>query len=178
MASDSVRPWRAAATPRCTTAGVMRLRVPRWSWAPHLPQFETRAANCSSSAVSGMGARYLARVSHSSAGVPLPGEYRMPAETETHERTLVAWPPDVPQCIFTPDQLEPARADYAEIARAIARYEPVTLVVRPGDIASATERVGDAVDIVAFEIDDAWIRDDGPIVVRAPDGSLTAVHFR
>ena len=34
----------------------------------------------------------------------------MPAETEPHRRTLIAWPPDVPQCIFTPDQLEPARA--------------------------------------------------------------------
>jgi hypothetical protein len=31
--------------------------VPRWSSAPHRPQFETRAANCSRSAVSGMGAR-------------------------------------------------------------------------------------------------------------------------
>ena len=102
----------------------------------------------------------------------------MPAETEPHRRTLMAWPPDVPQCIFTPEQLEPARVDYAEIARAIVRYEPVTLVVRPGDIASATEHLGDAVDIVALEIDDAWIRDDGPIVVRAPDGNLSAVHFR
>jgi agmatine deiminase len=102
----------------------------------------------------------------------------MPGETEPHRRTLMAWPPDVPQCIFTPEQLEPARADYAEIARAIAGYEPVTVVVRPGDIASATARLGDAVDIVALEIDDAWIRDDGPIAVRAPDGNVSAVHFR
>ena len=102
----------------------------------------------------------------------------MPAETEPHDRTLMAWPPDVPQCIFTPQQLEPARAVYAEIARAIARYEPVTMVVRPGDVASATEHLGGAADIVALDIDDAWMRDDGPIVVRAPDGHLRAVHFR
>jgi agmatine deiminase len=102
----------------------------------------------------------------------------MPAETEPHRRTLMAWPPDVPQCIFTPEQLEPARVVYAEIARAIARYELVTLVVRPDDIASAIEQVGGATDIVTLEIDDAWIRDDGPIGVRAPDGNLRAVHFR
>jgi agmatine deiminase len=60
----------------------------------------------------------------------------------------------------------------------IAGYEPVTVVVRPGDIASANARLGDAVDIVALEIDDAWIRDDGPIAVRAPDGKVSAVHFR
>ena len=102
----------------------------------------------------------------------------MPAETDPHRRTLMAWPPDVPQCIFTPDQLEPARRVFAEIARTIAAYEPVTLVVRPDDIASATDLVGDAVEIVALPIDDAWMRDDGPIVVRAPDGTLLAVHFR
>jgi agmatine deiminase len=102
----------------------------------------------------------------------------MPAETEPHRRTLMAWPPDVPQCIFTPEQLEPARAVYAEIARAIAAFEPVTLVVRPEDVAGATQRVGDAVEIFAAPIDDAWMRDDGPIVVRAPDGGLHAVHFR
>jgi agmatine deiminase len=118
-----------------------------------------------------MGARYLAVVS-------LPSGCRMPAESAPHRRTLVAWPPDVPQCIFTPDQLEPARAVYAEIARAIAGHEPVTLVVRPDDVASATDRVGDAVDIVMLEIDDAWIRDDGPIVVKTPDGNVRAVHFR
>jgi agmatine deiminase len=102
----------------------------------------------------------------------------MPAETEPHRRTLMAWPPDVPQCIFTPEQLEPARAVYAEIVRAIAAYEPVTLVVRPDDVAGATEYIGDAAEIVALAIDDAWMRDDGPIVVRAPEGDLHAVHFR
>jgi agmatine deiminase len=102
----------------------------------------------------------------------------MPAETEPHRRTLMAWPPDVPQCIFTPEQLQPARAVYADIARAVAAFEPVTLVVRPEDVAGATQRVGDAVEIFAAPIDDAWMRDVGPIVVRAPDERLHAVHFR
>jgi len=101
----------------------------------------------------------------------------MPAESDPHRGTLMAWPPDVPQCIFTPEQLEPARAVYAEIARAIAAYEPVTLVVRPDDVAHAAELVGDAVAIFASPIDDAWMRDDGPIGVRAPDGAVHAVHF-
>ena len=89
----------------------------------------------------------------------------MPAETDPHRRTLMAWPPDVPQCIFTPEQLEPARRAFADVARAIAAYEPVTLVVHPDDLPSATALVGDVVEIVALPIDDAWIRDDGPIVV-------------
>ena len=101
----------------------------------------------------------------------------MPAETEPHRRTLMAWPPDVPQCIFNPDQLEPARADYAEIVRAIAGFEPVTLVTAPADVASAVAYVGEEAEIVALAIDDAWMRDDGPIIVRGPDGELRAEHF-
>ncbi len=102
----------------------------------------------------------------------------MPSETEPHRRTLMAWPPDVEQCIFTPDQLEPARAAYAQIVRVIAAYEPVTLVVGPDDVAGAARAVGDAADLLPVPIDDAWIRDDGPIGVRAPDGTIHAVHFR
>jgi agmatine deiminase len=102
----------------------------------------------------------------------------MPAETDPHERTLMVWPPDVDPCIFTPDQLGPARADYATIVRSIAEYEPVTLVVRPDDVGSARELVGDAAEIVEVPVDDAWFRDDGPIVVRAPDGRRHALHFR
>jgi agmatine deiminase len=102
----------------------------------------------------------------------------MPAETDPHDRTVIAWPPDVPQCIFTPNQLEPARDAYAEIVRSIAEHEPVTLVVRPDDVRSAQARVGSDAEILPIPIDDSWFRDDGPIIVRTPDGSRHAVHFR
>ncbi len=102
----------------------------------------------------------------------------MPAEADPHERTLIAWPPSVEQCIFALDQLEPARTAYAEIVEAISRFEPVTLVVHPDDVASAGELVGDVAELVVAPIDDSWFRDDGAIVVRAPDGSRHAVHFR
>jgi len=93
----------------------------------------------------------------------------MPAESETHRCTLLAWPPDTPQCIYTPEQLEPARAAYAEIVRAIAEFEPVVVVARPDDAASAKEAVGDAADIVPLPIDDAWLRDTG---LEAPQFAL------
>jgi agmatine deiminase len=101
----------------------------------------------------------------------------MPAETDPHRCTLVAWPPDVPQCIYTPDQLEPARLAHAEIVRAVAEHEPVTLVVRPGDVDSALDHLGAKAAILPLPIDDCWIRDDGPIGVRAPDGTVHALHF-
>src|SRR5262249_42962878 len=120
--------------PRRTTSPVMRLSVPRWSSSPQRPRLETRAASFSSSGGSGMAARYRAVVLPS-------GGRRMPAETDPHRCTLMAWPPDVPQCIYTTEQLEPARDVYAEIARTIARFEPVVLAVAPDDADDAKTRV-------------------------------------
>ena len=37
---------------------------------------------------------------------------------------------------------------------------------------------GPGVDVRPMPIDDAWMRDSGPIIVRAPDGARHAVHFR
>jgi agmatine deiminase len=102
----------------------------------------------------------------------------MPAETDPHRCTLMAWPPDVPQCIYSPDQLEPARDVYAEIARAIARFEPVVVAVAPEDVDGAKARVGNSVELVALPLDDAWMRDTGPIGIRGPGGKVGAVDFR
>jgi agmatine deiminase len=101
----------------------------------------------------------------------------MPAETDPHERTLMAWPTELRSGDLWRGQLERARDDYAIVANAIARYEPVTLVVHPPEVDGARQRVGDGVDVVAMEIDDSWIRDSGPIVVRAGT-ERRAEHFR
>ena len=37
---------------------------------------------------------------------------------------------------------------------------------------------GPGVDVRPMPIDDSWMRDSGPIIVRAPDGARHAVHFR
>jgi agmatine deiminase len=106
------------------------------------------------------------------------GEARrcLPAETDPHERTLIAWPTVTRGDDLWRGELERARDDYATVADAIARFEPVTLVVDPPDVEDARARVGTGVDVVALAIDDSWIRDSGPIVVRA-GGERRAVDF-
>ena len=54
----------------------------------------------------------------------------MPAETARHERTLMAWPTVGMAAIglWGDAGLAGARAVYNEIARVIARHEPVTMV--------------------------------------------------
>ena len=99
----------------------------------------------------------------------------MPAEWAPHERSLMAWP--AREEAWRGCGLEAARADYATIARAIVRYEPVLMVAGPRDAADARERCGADVEVVEIPIDDSWVRDSGPIFVTGADGERAAVDF-
>ena len=101
--------------------------------------------------------------------------FRMPAEWDPHERTVMSWPTSAP---IWANALEDARQEYAATARAIARFEPVLMVANPGDEASASKGCGPGVDVIALPIDDSWMRDSGPIIVRDEAGRRAGVHFR
>ena len=104
----------------------------------------------------------------------------MPAETASHERTLMAWPTEVRRP-FWDGHLEEARAAWAVVARAIARFEPVTMVVDSGEVPTAETLLGEAdgVELIELPIDDSWMRDTGPIVLGAPGdpANRVAVQF-
>jgi agmatine deiminase len=102
---------------------------------------------------------------------------RFPAEWEPHERTIMGWPC---RALLWGDQLEHARADYATVANAVAAFEPVLMIVNPGqDAAGARAALAADIEIVELAIDDSWLRDTGPIyTVDDADGTRTAVHWR
>ncbi|MQS04570.1 agmatine deiminase family protein [Streptomyces alkaliterrae] len=100
----------------------------------------------------------------------------MPPEWAPHERTWMAWPSPNPT-FSTPHELAEARRAWGTVVRAVARFEPVTLVVAPGDADSARESVGDGVELVERELDDAWMRDIGPTFVTDGTGALAAVDW-
>ncbi|MGW6919313.1 agmatine deiminase family protein [Kitasatospora sp. NPDC054939] len=101
--------------------------------------------------------------------------FRMPAEWTEHERCLMAWPtrPDLWGAT-----LDEARREYAEVARAIAAFEPVTMVASPGQGEEARALCGDGIEVVELPIDDSWFRDSAPIFVLGPDGRRAGVDFR
>ena len=107
--------------------------------------------------------------------------WHMPAEWRPHERTWMAWPSSGYTLGDTEDEAELARRTWADVARAVARFEPVTLVVEPGDIHSCREFLGTdsahPIDIVIADLDDAWMRDIGPTFVLGPAGELGAVDW-
>ncbi|NEB03082.1 agmatine deiminase family protein [Streptomyces sp. SID13726] len=102
--------------------------------------------------------------------------YRMPPEWAPHERTWMAWPG--PNPTFTDDEeLAEARAAWAAVARAVRRFEPVTMVHGPGQGATARELLGPDVELVERELDDAWMRDIGPTFVTDEQGRPAAVDW-
>ncbi len=99
---------------------------------------------------------------------------RLPARWVTHARTLLSWPCRAE--VFGP-LMDQAKAEWAEVARAIARFEPVTVLARPEDEPGARALCDDAVDVLAIPMDDSWIRDNGPIFVAGEDGGVAMVDF-
>jgi agmatine deiminase len=73
--------------------------------------------------------------------------------------------------------IEAARNDYARVARAIARFEPLTMLADPEHAADASSRCGSAVRVVAIAMDDSWLRDSGPTFVIDGAGARAASVF-
>lgn len=74
--------------------------------------------------------------------------------------------------------MDDARAEWAEVARGIGRFEPITVVVDPAQEAEARRLLGPDVDVLEMPLDDSWIRDNGPVFVRDDAGRVAAVGFR
>ncbi|MFI9100843.1 agmatine/peptidylarginine deiminase [Streptomyces fildesensis] len=117
-------------------------------------------------------------------------EYRMPAEWSEHEGCLMAWPTREE---LWGSVLDEAKEEYANVARAIAAFEPVTMVAPPGHGDEARARCGDGatgapnatgatgptgITVIELPLDDSWFRDSAPLFVLDADGNRAAVDFR
>ncbi len=100
----------------------------------------------------------------------------MPAETAPHACTWMAWPSSGYTLGETAADADEARRAWAAVAHAVARFEPVRMVVDPSAVAVARDHLGADVELLEAPLDDAWMRDMGPtFVVR--DGELGAVDW-
>ncbi|CAL9571346.1 agmatine deiminase family protein [Streptomyces albus] len=99
----------------------------------------------------------------------------MPPEWAPHERTWMAWPGHNPT-FDSAETLAEARTAWATVARAVRRFEPVTMVANPEDVAEAREQLGTGIEVVGRPLDDAWMRDIGPTFV-VENGRSAAVDW-
>jgi agmatine deiminase len=84
--------------------------------------------------------------------------YFMPGEWTPHTCCWMAWP-----CragLWSDAQA--TMHDYANVANAIARFEPVRMLVPAHKVEEASGLLGANVEIETVSIDDSWTRDSGP----------------
>ena len=94
-----------------------------------------------------------------SPGTPLDDGLSMPAEWAPHARCWMAWPSRLE---LWGDRLMEARVACGEAARAIAGFEPVTVLARHEHVAEASLGCGPGIEVMPMMIDDCWARDTGP----------------
>ena len=95
----------------------------------------------------------------------------MPAEWQAHARCWMAWPSR------EGFNSEATCRNYAEVAKVISSYEPVSMVVCPRDRETAQAVLGTDIECVEIPIDDGWFRDNGPNFLITDQGDVAAACF-
>ena len=105
-----------------------------------------------------------------------PGDlsFTMPPEWAPHSRTLMAWP--VKEALW-PEPFADILPAYAAIVKTVARFEPVTLVVKPELLDQAGSFCGSNIELLALEHNDSWMRDNGPTIIRNDYGELAGINW-
>ncbi len=99
----------------------------------------------------------------------------MPPEWAAHARTLMAWP--VVSSMIWRENFKTVCRDYAQIADAISRFEPVTMIVNDDTVIQARALCG-GVEFLTIAHSDAWLRDNGPTFVLDAQGDVSAVNWQ
>ena len=100
--------------------------------------------------------------------------YRMPAEWERHAVCWMLWPqrPDTWR-----NGGKPAQRAFAEAAREISRFEPVTMGVNGDQYLNARAMLPSSVRVVELSNNDAWMRDCGATFVVNDNGDLRGIDW-
>ena len=102
--------------------------------------------------------------------------FHMPAEWAPQSQVWMVWPE-------RPDNWrlggKPAQAAHVAVAKAIARFEPVTIGVSAAQYEHACARLLGTPNIRVVEMsnDDAWVRDTGPTFVINDAGEVRGVDW-
>lgn len=97
------------------------------------------------------------------------------ADWTRHARTWMAWPMDPTEM---PGGLLESRVAFAHIARTIAAFEPVRMIV-PAEVAKEAQMtLGPTVELVEHDVAHGWIRDLAPTFLTTEDGRIKTVAWK
>ena len=107
---------------------------------------------------------------------------RLPAEWEPQAAVLIAWPHADTDWA---ERLAEVEATYVALTAAVARFEKLIIVVADGAVRAHAEgllrQAGvdfTRVHFVELPYDDTWLRDSGPITLKAGDDRFQLTDFR
>ena len=108
-------------------------------------------------------------------------EWFMPEESEPHKRTWMSFIASYD--VWEERQVPEVQRNLATIAKTIAKYEPVSILVRKKDYKIALKLLGGLdrhnypIELIEFKMNDLWMRDTGPAFVINEEGKKAAINF-
>ena len=112
-------------------------------------------------------------------GIPSELGFRMPAEWEPHERTVMVFPGshNLYRGRGSNDWYGDACLNWSNVVRAVAEFEPVLVIAHEGEAAIARKWCGEGVDVVEMPMNDPWARDNGPALLVDGKGRRAASGY-
>ncbi|MCG8452677.1 MAG: agmatine deiminase [Spirochaetales bacterium] len=107
-------------------------------------------------------------------GTPRADGFRMPGEFEHHAGCWILWPERTDNWR---NGAKPAQKAFRDVAKAIARFEPVTVGVNESQYSAAREMLPENIRVVEMSNDDSWVRDCGPTFVVNEAGEVRGVDW-
>ncbi|MGH6932758.1 MAG: agmatine deiminase family protein [Dongiaceae bacterium] len=105
---------------------------------------------------------------------PADDGFFLPPDWTPHSRCWMAWPC---RAEAWGEHMDAARDTYAEVANTIARFEPVTMITKPKNVAEASLQLEANVRNFSLPHDDSWLRDNGPTFVTNRAGQVAGVDW-
>lgn len=92
---------------------------------------------------------------------------KMPPEWAPHEATWLIWPSRASHWLYgRASEFDSVRQTFVRLIDTIGAFEPVRLIVAPGDLDAVPKEVRARAEIVELPVNDAWARDVLPTFVK------------
>ncbi len=108
-------------------------------------------------------------------------KYRLPAEWEKHEATLLAFPHEKSDW---PGKFDAIKWVFVEIIKNIVKYEKVLLIVKSekqlnevNELLSVSNVENSKIKYIIRDTDRNWMRDSGPFSIKTKDGFREFLNF-
>lgn len=101
--------------------------------------------------------------------------FRMPGEFEPQDHVFMIWPERTDNWRLG---AKPAQKTYTNVAIAISKHTPITVLVSNTQYANARARLPENIRVVEMSSDDAWVRDCGPtFVINDKTGEIRGIDW-